>query len=131
SERVSGRRKVTSSRLVGPDIRIAPSALLAHSASRARIFSVRKRAFGWPGRPSGRAPALHRPLVTVDCERQCEGEGRANPQLTLYPDSSAMQFNKFPRDGQAEPGTLHFFCRFPDLAEFFEHRLLILGRDTL
>src|SRR5438105_12922193 len=29
SERVSGRRKVTTSRLVGPDIRIAPSALLA------------------------------------------------------------------------------------------------------
>src|SRR5262245_33926612 len=61
--------------------------------------------------------------------RQREGERRAFAHLALHPDPPVVQLDELAREGQAEAGTLHLFCRRPHLAEFLEHRLLVLGSD--
>jgi hypothetical protein len=49
------------------------------------------------GPPQDKRTRLSTSLVAlVDCQRQRKGKGRANPHLTLYPDSAAMEFDQLP-----------------------------------
>jgi hypothetical protein len=60
-----------------------------------------------------------------DREREC----RALSHLALDPDSSTMQLDESPRQGQSQPGALDLLVSGPNLPELLEDRLLILGRD--
>src|SRR5262249_28676946 len=50
--------------------------------------------------------------------------------LALHPDPASVQLDELPGERQSQSRTLHFPVRGPDLPEFLEHCLLILGRDA-
>src|SRR5215510_7729040 len=62
--------------------------------------------------------------------RDRERERRARAQLALDPDSSAVQLDELPAQGEPEPGALYLLVSRPHLTELLEHRLLILGGDA-
>src|SRR4030095_905134 len=63
-------------------------------------------------------------------QRDREREGRAFSQLALDPDLAAVELDELPTQGQSQPSALDLLVRRPYLAEFLEHRLLILGSDA-
>src|SRR6266498_2364258 len=62
--------------------------------------------------------------------RQAEGEGRPGSERARDPDLASVQLDELPAEGKPESGTLLLGRAGADLAEFLEHRLLILGGDA-
>src|SRR4030095_16124133 len=76
----------------------------------------------------GKTAPLHTSFTSM--VRNRERERRARTHLALDPDSSAMQLDELPRQGQPEPRALHLLCCRPHLSKLLEDRLLILGGDA-
>src|SRR5262249_43048898 len=59
-----------------------------------------------------------------------EREGRPLPDLALDPDPPPVQLDELPAEGQPQPSALGLLVRSADLAELFEGRFLVLGRNA-
>src|SRR5262245_17587515 len=62
--------------------------------------------------------------------RNRERERRADADLALEPDATMVKLDELARQRETEAGAFDLLVRCSDLPELFEHRVLILGRNT-